>query len=167
VAQSSQFTSKSQKTDRDTAVRLLVSRIDDWTDQEKSSLITFPELAIFIGRPLLLVKVVSSDIPSALQTLAITSWDVYGSDSTFVPSLLVLPTAIPPLIVRSHPRTTQNPEFPAACIVGKHVMSSRRLAGPANLNRKADLKVPQKSRRFPDICRSEPTTGAPILSIPG
>jgi hypothetical protein len=37
---------------------------------------SFPLLAIFIGRPFRLVKVVSSDIPSAWQTEAITSSDV-------------------------------------------------------------------------------------------
>ena len=44
--------------------------------QANSSLITLPELAIFIGRPFLAVKVVSSEIPRALSTLAITSCDV-------------------------------------------------------------------------------------------
>src|SRR5690606_5816970 len=38
------------------------------------SLITRPLLAIFIGRPVLLVNTVNSEMPSALQMLAITSW---------------------------------------------------------------------------------------------
>jgi len=46
------------------------------TDQANSSLITLPELAIFIGRPFLAVNVVSSETPSDLSTLAITSWEV-------------------------------------------------------------------------------------------
>jgi len=41
-----------------------------------SSLITLPLLAIFIGRPLLLVNVVSSEMPSALHTVAMTSCEV-------------------------------------------------------------------------------------------
>src|SRR5690606_23652424 len=63
-----------------------------------SSLITRPLLAIFIGRPLLLVNTVDSEMPSALQMLAITSWLVYGSVSTAVPSLLVAPMAWPPFM---------------------------------------------------------------------
>jgi hypothetical protein len=43
--------------------------------QVNKSLITLPELAIFIGRPFLAVKVVSREMPSDLSTLAITSWD--------------------------------------------------------------------------------------------
>ena len=43
--------------------------------QVNSSLITLPELAIFIGRPFLAVKVVSREMPSDLSTLAITSCD--------------------------------------------------------------------------------------------
>ena len=39
-----------------------------------SSLMTLPLLAIFMGRPLLLVKVVEREMPRALQTLAMTSW---------------------------------------------------------------------------------------------
>ena len=50
--------------------------------RRNSSLITLPLLAIFIGRPFLLVNVVSSEMPSALQTVAITSCEVYGSVST-------------------------------------------------------------------------------------
>src|SRR5690606_16907948 len=38
-----------------------------------SSLITRPLLAIFIGRPLVLVNVVESEMPRALQMLAMTS----------------------------------------------------------------------------------------------
>jgi hypothetical protein len=43
--------------------------------QVNNSLITLPELAIFIGRPFFAVKVVSSEMPSDLSTLAITSCD--------------------------------------------------------------------------------------------
>src|ERR1043165_3509412 len=69
-----------------------------YRDYANSSLITLPLLAIFIGRPLLLVKGVSSEMPRALQTEAITCCDVYGSVSTLVPSSLVLPTAMPPFM---------------------------------------------------------------------
>ena len=69
-----------------------------FSSQANNSPIVLPEFAIFIGRPLRLVNVVSSEIPSALHTLAITSCEVYGSVSTLVPSSLVLPTAIPPFI---------------------------------------------------------------------
>ncbi len=41
-----------------------------------NSRITLPLLAIFIGRPLRLVKVVSKETPKALQTEAMTSCDV-------------------------------------------------------------------------------------------
>jgi hypothetical protein len=44
--------------------------------QANSSLITLPELAIFIGRPFLLVKVVSSEMSRALSTLAIRSCEL-------------------------------------------------------------------------------------------
>jgi len=44
--------------------------------QANSSLITLPELAIFIGRPFFAVKVVSRETPRDLSTLAITSCDV-------------------------------------------------------------------------------------------
>lgn len=43
---------------------------------ENSSLITRPPLAIFMGRPLRLVKVVESGIPSAFSTEAITSCEL-------------------------------------------------------------------------------------------
>lgn len=43
--------------------------------QVNRSLITLPELAIFMGRPFLAVKVVSSEMPSDLSTLAMTSCD--------------------------------------------------------------------------------------------
>ena len=43
--------------------------------QVNNSLITLPELAIFIGRPFLAVNVVSREMPSDLSTLAITSCD--------------------------------------------------------------------------------------------
>ena len=52
---------------------LIRSRIPS---QANNSSITLPLLAIFIGRPFLLVKVVSSEMPSALQTVAITSCEV-------------------------------------------------------------------------------------------
>ena len=41
-----------------------------------SSLMILPLLAIFMGRPLLLVKVVSKEIPRALQMVAMTSCEV-------------------------------------------------------------------------------------------
>src|SRR5207248_10472168 len=74
------------------------------TDYANSSLITLPLLAIFIGRPLLLVNVVSSEMPRALQTVAMTSCEVYGSVSTAVPSSFVFPTVIP--VFRPAPPTT-------------------------------------------------------------
>lgn len=43
---------------------------------ENSSLITRPPLAIFMGRPLRLVKVVESGIPSVFSTEAITSCEL-------------------------------------------------------------------------------------------
>ena len=46
-------------------------------DQLNNSEITFPLLAILMGLPLVLVKLVSSEIPMALQTLAIKSSEVY------------------------------------------------------------------------------------------
>ena len=64
----------------------------------KRQVITFPELAIFIGLPFLLVNVVVKDIPRALHTEAITSCELYGSVSTRVPSELVSPMAMPPFI---------------------------------------------------------------------
>ena len=50
---------------------------------------TLPLLAIFMGRPFLLVNVVSSEMPRVLQIVAMTSCDVYGSVSTLVPSSFV------------------------------------------------------------------------------
>jgi hypothetical protein len=41
--------------------------------QANNSLITLPEFAIFIGRPFFAVNVVSSEMPSALSTLAMRS----------------------------------------------------------------------------------------------
>ena len=48
-------------------------RVASVCGQAKSSLMTLPELAIFIGRPFLAVNVVSSETPTALSTLAIKS----------------------------------------------------------------------------------------------
>jgi len=59
---------------------------------------TLPPLAIFIGRPLWLVKVVSSEIPSEWQTVAIKSSEDCEGPTTLVPSSLVAPTAIPEFI---------------------------------------------------------------------
>ena len=61
-------------------------------------MIILPELAIFMGLPLLLVNVVVIDISRALHTDAITSCELYGSVSTRVPSELVSPMAMPPFM---------------------------------------------------------------------
>lgn len=61
------------------------------------SLITLPLLAIFIGRPLLLVKVVSREMSRARKTLAMRSSELYASLSTSMPSAVVLPTTMPGL----------------------------------------------------------------------
>ncbi len=58
---------------RDTSLVHCIGRRQFSRDQANSSRITFPPLAIFIGRPLRLVNVVSSEMPSARQTDAITS----------------------------------------------------------------------------------------------
>ena len=49
------------------------SRLNLYPTQANNSLMTLPEFAIFIGRPFFAVKAVSSEIPSALSTLAMTS----------------------------------------------------------------------------------------------
>lgn len=53
---------------------------------DSSPSISLPELAIFMGRPLRLVKVVSRLISRDLQTDAIRSCEVYVSPTTCVPS---------------------------------------------------------------------------------
>ena len=58
------------------AIRTSYDQLEPGPNYANSSLITLPLLAIFIGRPFLLVNVVSSEMPRALQTVAIRSCDV-------------------------------------------------------------------------------------------
>ena len=58
------------------AALIRVGAGDSLLRQANSSPMTLPELAIFIGRPVRLVNVVSSEMPSALQTVAMTSCEV-------------------------------------------------------------------------------------------
>lgn len=56
---------------------------------------TLPLLAIFIGRPSLLVNVVSRLMPKLRQMVAIKSSELYVGPSTAVPSSFVAPMATP------------------------------------------------------------------------